>query len=306
MASYFQPAGATTRPASLASLYRPNRPTGLDPGYTGLAKPPQVVAPVAPPAPTFTPEGVNSFVQRAGGFQGLQAGAAPAPSGGGGMPSFSFSSDVDYSSDPILQRVRALADSQMQQAQAQALAAEKTNLIRYGDPDLAAKVLGKDAGDTVDAARNNSFGTVPELNRWNARQLTNIDETRNQQNLFYSTTRQRDRALQQEDLVRQKTNTAAQLQDVLTGIANQLTQAKQQAAMMIMQAEEAAYSRALSAAMAQAQMAAYASMYGGGGYGGGGGDVPTGAAAAPAAAGGVQAAKAALGYGTSIPWTAGF
>lgn len=170
-----------------------------------------------------------------------QVGAAAVPGGG----------SVDYSQDPILMQTQAAVQAQIAQAEAGALASEKQNLIRYGDPSLIAKVLGSSDSATEQAAKDNSFSTVAELGRWNQRSLSGIDTTANRNNLFYSSTRGRDRGLQQEDMVRQQTRTGNQLQDVLSGIAQGLLAQKQQGQAQLLGAGENAYMRAIQMAMAQ-------------------------------------------------------
>jgi hypothetical protein len=256
------------------------------------------------PAPSFQSNVPHIADPPFGGFAG--AAAAPAAGGGGGgggAPSAPPGLSVgDYGNDPIYQQAQAAVQAQMKAAEAQAQATRNVNYIRYGDPALA-QAGGADS-KSVEAARNNSFGTVQELGRWNSRSLAGIDTARSSQNLFYSSTRARDRSLQEEDLIRQKTTTGNQLQDVITGIAQGLLAQKQQAQMTLLSAAEAAYGRALQMAMFNAQMAAYPTGAGGGG-GGGGGAPASPAAAAAASGGGIPQAKAALGYGTTIPWTAG-
>lgn len=172
-------------------------------------------------------------------FQGFQA------------PTLNAANGVDWSNDPIYQQTLALVQSQMSQMQAQAIAAEKQNLIRYGSPDLVSQVLGKGADqETIDAAKNNSFSTVAELGRWNTRALSGIDSATNRNNLFFSSTRGRDRGLQQEDYVRQQAGTANQLQDALSGIATGLMNAQSGAQTTLLGSAESAYMRALQAALA--------------------------------------------------------
>lgn len=166
---------------------------------------------------------------------------------------------VNVGSDPIYQQAVAAVNAANQQAEAAALGAERTNLIRYGDPNLVRSVLGDQADeDTINAARNNTFSTVAELGRWNTRALGNVDSTANRNNLFFSSTRGRDRGLQQEDYLRQQTRTGNQLQDVLTGIAQQLMGTKQAGLQQLLSAGEAAYNRQLQAALQQAYLAAMA------------------------------------------------
>lgn len=159
---------------------------------------------------------------------------------------------INYQNDPIYQQAQAFYTSQVAQAEAAALAQEKQNLIRYGDSDLISKVLGDKADqETLDAAKNNSFSTVQELGRWNTRSLSGIDSTSNRNNLFFSSTRGRDRGLQEEDMVRQQARTGNQLQDVLTGIAQGLIAAKSGAQAGLLGAAQTAYGNQLQLALAQ-------------------------------------------------------
>lgn len=183
---------------------------------------------------------------------GAYGGGVSAPNIPSSAPGVGGVGSIDWQNDPIYQQAQAAVQAQIAQAEAQSLAAEKQNLIRYGDANLVAQVLGGKADQqTLDAARNNSFSTVAELGRWNTRALGGIDSSTNRNNLYYSSTRLRDRGLQSEDYVRQQTRTANQLQDVLTGIANGLMQARTQGQMELVSAAEGAYNRGLQLALMQ-------------------------------------------------------
>jgi hypothetical protein len=213
----------------------------------------------ANPAPSFSADPSTqqqfSYYGAAPSGGGLAAAAAPpaavAPDG----------TTVDYANDPILKQMQAQIASQDAAAEAAAQQARNTNFIRYGSSDLA-RAAGADQA-TIDAAGANSFGTVEELGRWNDRSLGNIDSVRNAQNLYYSSTRARDRGLQEEDLLRQKTTTGNQLQDVLTQIAQGLLAERQQSQGQLLSAEESAYQRALAAAAARQPVATAAAPAGG-------------------------------------------
>jgi hypothetical protein len=156
----------------------------------------------------------------------------------------------DYSNDPILRQTQAAVDQANQTAEADALASEKTNLIRYGDIGLAERALGGQLDQqTRDAITANKFATIPELGNWNQRALDAIDVARNSQNLFYGTQRATDRGLQQEDFLRQSATAGNTVQDALTNIARGLLQEKQQGQQQMLAAEEAAYQRALQLAL---------------------------------------------------------
>ena len=86
------------------------------------------------------------------------------PSGGdlmkGGAGGAGAGSLGAWESDPVLKQVQALANQQIQDAQAQALAQQKTMLIQYGDPALVTKILGSGESATASAAGGN-----PSLDR---------------------------------------------------------------------------------------------------------------------------------------------
>lgn len=192
------------------------------------------------------------------GFQSLKMPSGNMTASFGGQ-------SVDYGNDPILQQIEAAVQAQVQQAQAAALGAERSNLIRYGSGDLVKSVLGDQADQkTIDAANANEFSTVKELGRWNDRALGGIDSNTNRNNLYFSSTRLRDRALQGEDYTRKGAQTANQLQDVLTGIAQNLLGVRQGAQNQLISAQADAYGRAMQQAMFMAQMAQAAQPAGGG------------------------------------------
>lgn len=84
------------------------------------------------------------------------AAAAPTPNAG----QFSF----DLQTDPALQQVNALTGLSDQQAHAQALKEQQQQLLQYGDPSLAASVLGS-ADPTVQATGQNQESDLAMLAR---------------------------------------------------------------------------------------------------------------------------------------------
>lgn len=250
---------------SVLSLYKPyfSQPYGMQspgggyqPGLntTLLGSPFQGEA-----APKFTGAQVGGT-----GAQGAPSLAAGGRVGAGGPSS---SGTGQFGGDPILAKSQAFAQQQGQQAWAAALAAMKSDVIRYGDPDLAVRILGgkhkvynkgpqagqdKTSGPgykyaaTEKAAANNPFSTVKELSRWNDRQNANINNSRNQQGLFYSSTRARDLGLQTEDYQRQRAKAAQDLQDAIAAIQQQLLSTQAGIQSQLLTAQENAYNRALA------------------------------------------------------------
>lgn len=91
----------------------------------------------------------------------------------------------DLNTDPALQQIQALAGMNDQQAQSQALKERQNLLLQYGDPDVAAAVLG--ANDpTVQAARQNPTSTRSQLSQSRDRNLKVLEDGLNKANLSYS------------------------------------------------------------------------------------------------------------------------
>src|SRR5215831_8452205 len=193
------------RAAGVSSVYKPQKqqptPGGPAPDYTQQLGQLQA-GNIAPDFAPGTPNAANSSspfsFTNAGNaaFKPFQMPQGPTTASFAGQ-------QVDYGNDPILQQAQAAAEMQVQQAQAAAQQSEVQNLIRYGSGDLLKQVLGSAATqDQINAANNNTFGTVQELGRWNTRALSGVDEAANRNNLFFSSARARDRGLQQEDYQR--------------------------------------------------------------------------------------------------------
>ncbi|HXK19908.1 MAG TPA: hypothetical protein VNG33_18990 [Polyangiaceae bacterium] len=241
---------------SILSLFRPafNNPGGYL-GQQQQSSQPLINALVKPAAPLFSPAPL--------GGKGIIG--APSLGGGGTLQSAGGTSSgaTTFGGDPVLNKAQAIADMMNKQAQAAAVAAEKTNLIRFGDPDLVLRVLGGGHTETYNkgpmagqdkktykyadvqkAAAGNPFSTTQELGRWNDRSNTGINEQRNQQGLFYSSARARDLALQGEDFLRNKSKAANDLQDAISAIQAQLLNAQMQANQYLQSARESAAARA--------------------------------------------------------------
>jgi len=168
-------------------------------------------------------------------------------------PAIDFS-NIDYSNDPILARVKALAEESMGQANADARANRTRLAIGLGDPELVDKLgLGSDVRKQ---AAENTFGTFQELSRQLDRRNV-FDITGNlsdKHNLFYSTERGRQLGLSGEQYLRDKSQATNAVQGQLATISQQLIAAKMAAQAQIIQAEQDAYSRALQQALYAAGM----------------------------------------------------
>lgn len=156
---------------------------------------------------------------------------------------------VDYTSDPILARVKALGAQREAEAAAFGRQQQISVALGYGDPNLA-RQLG--LGDTyAQAAEANPFSTTKELARgYQRRDVFDINRPLSDyKNLFYSSERARQLGLSSEQYMRDQANAQAQVQQQLAQIAQQVAQAKLQAQADQIQAEQDAYQRALQAAL---------------------------------------------------------
>ena len=216
--------------------------------YAGTAQPPVYGSPL----PNFGAPGYGTQPGTAGGFTATGPGevtSAPATVTTPQAPARPDLSHLDYSNDPILGRIRALAEESIGQAQADATAARTRLVIGLGDPDLAEKLgLG---GKVRGQAEGNTFGTFQELGRQlERRNVFDINRPLSDKaNLFYSTERGRQLGLSGEQYMRDKSTATNAAQERLATIASQVTQARMAAQAQIMQAEQDAYSRALQQAL---------------------------------------------------------
>lgn len=169
------------------------------------------------------------------------------PAAGPTRPAFDFSS-VNYSNDPILARVRALAEESVGQANADARANRVRLAIGLGDPDLVDKL--KLGGDVRKQAQENSFGTFQELARQLSRRNVDVNsQLSDKANLFYSTTRGRQLGLSGEQFLRDRNTATQTVQERLAQISQQVLAAKMAAQAQTIAAEQDAYSRALQQAL---------------------------------------------------------
>jgi len=84
--------------------------------------------------------------------------------GAAAAPTATMNTAFDLQTDPALQQVNALAGLSDQQANAQALQQRQQQLLAYGDPKLAAAVLGQN-DPTVQAAGQNQESQLAMLGR---------------------------------------------------------------------------------------------------------------------------------------------
>lgn len=166
------PAPAPYTPAQVRASLAAN-PNASKGGYEGPVMPPPYTIPTTPP----TAAAVNSY---------------------------------DINTDPALQQIRSLAGLSSDQAKAGALKQREDLLLAYGDPTVAASVLG--ANDPiVQAAGQNPTSTVHQLGEQRDRNLKTLDDALNTANLGYSGYR-----------VTQETQAGQDYQNALAQAAQQL------------------------------------------------------------------------------------
>lgn len=197
-----------------------------------------------PPPTTNYPTGMQPH-QTAAGLgvpPATQGPPVPLP-----RPQIDFS-NIDYSNDPILARMRALAEESIGQATADARANRTRLAIGLGDPELVDQLK---LGDKVrKQAEENTFGTFQELSRQLSRRNVDVNsQMSDKANLFYSTARGRNLGLSGEQYLRDRSQATNAVQGQLATIAQQLIQAKMAAQAQIISAEQDAYNRALQRAL---------------------------------------------------------
>jgi len=169
--------------------------------------------------------------------------AAP-PSGGSPATPATPGSGSPWESDPILQQIRAQVASNIANAEASSLAQRQKALIQFGyDPTLNS--LYGDA-NTSAAAQKNPFSTLAQLLRAHTENQTNLNESYNKNNLFYSG--HRGQALEQEgtNYLQNQSNAQNALQALLTGIQGNLTNFRTGQQGNLTQGMQDAYNRWLS------------------------------------------------------------
>lgn len=193
------------------------RPFGArtDPGGDSTA-----VTPRTPAAPVAAP-GVNTPT------------ATPAAAGGA----------TGFDTDPILQQIRALGQRSVAGAEAAEIAGRKQTLIGFGyDPTLAALYPDQ---STAEAARQNPFSIVAELGRQHTERGRDLNENLNQRNLFYSGHRAKALGDEQHQYLGEQVGAQQNLQAHLGELSTAVLAAKQAQAEREVEAQQAAYERAI-------------------------------------------------------------
>lgn len=211
---------SATDPFGLGTIPQPGH-TLLD---TGTAAP-KSITPVSPTQPGVTPSSTT----------------AQQPTTPGGTPS-AGGAGFDINTDPALQGANAFLGMNDQQAQAQALKLKQQLLTGYGDPKLAAALLGQN-DPFVEAAGKNPTSTLAQLRGQNERDTTQRTEGYNKANLFYSGARVKGEQQAGEEYQNQLAQAAAAVNGGIAGIEGNLLSALGQSNGQRASALQDAYSR---------------------------------------------------------------
>lgn len=165
-------AAAPKDPYGLAPNNRPG-PLGIGSGtgFAAAAQPAKAPQSIIPGAGT---------IQRPGDII-----PAPPVAGNGAAPTAAGVNHYDLNTDPALQQIQSLVGMSNQQAQSSALKQRQDLLLAYGDPGVAGAVLGT-SDPIAQAAGQNPNSTVAQLGQSHDRNVKQLLESLNGQNLGYS------------------------------------------------------------------------------------------------------------------------
>ncbi len=192
---------------------------------------------------------------------------ALAQTKGQGAP-VSTGMEINYESDPVLARIKALNTQNVGNAKTEAAALRKQAIIDTGFDDVG-REIGLDS-NTVEAAKKNPFSTRATIERTAVERGRELDDSLNQQNLYFSGYR----ADQLGDLARNtaeaQTRAGSSLRGLLGGIDSGVREVEERAVAEEQAALQEVAFQQQQAAMQQSYMDALASMLsgmGGGGWG---------------------------------------
>jgi hypothetical protein len=217
------------RQTPLAQAAAAKDPYGLAPnnrsGPLGIGSSTGFAAPPAAPKPTYTQAQVQQSLAANplashGGYEGLVV----MPQQYTSPPTAAAVNSYDISTDPALKQIQSLAGLSDQQAQAGALQQRQDLLLSYGDPTLAASVLGP-TDPIVTAAAQNPTSTVAQLGQQRDRNLKTLEDQLNAANLGYSGYKVTQETQAGQDFQNALAQAAAQLNQNLGGVDSTLAQA---------------------------------------------------------------------------------
>lgn len=177
-------------------------------------------------------------------------------------PAVSTDLEVNYESDPTLARIKALGQQNVGNAETEAAALRKQAVIDTGLADVGQEI-GLDAA-TIQAARENPLSVAARLAREQALRTQQLDESLNQQNLFYSGHRGTQLGNLGMDALAEQNQLVRDLRSALGGIDSGVLEARQNAALDEQVAMEEAAQRAHETAQQEAFNNALAAILSGG------------------------------------------
>lgn len=178
--------------------------------------------------------------------------------------------NVSYESDPVLARIRAIGGQDVGNARTEAEALRKKAILDSGLTDVGREIGVDDA--TLQAAAANPFSTSATIQRTAQERGRALDESLNQQNLFYSGHRANELSELGRNTAEAQSNLGSSIRDLLGGINQGVTSAETAAARAEQEALEQVAEQARQDALQQAYLDALA----------GGGDLASELGMAPA------------------------
>ena len=242
--------GGYLRPASSLALSAAARSTAAGLGRAATPQDPFGLAArnakqttgFAEPAVALQPSGSSSAPPAAPPPVAPPPPAAPPPSA-------AAVNLYDVNTDPALQQVKALTGLNDQQAQAQALKDRQQQVLAYGDPTLAAAILGA-SDPTVAAAAQNPTSTLAQLGQQRTRNLKTLTDQMNANNLLYSGYRGVQENQLGQDYQNQLAQAAGTVNSNLSQIGSNLAAALAQNAQQRASATQTATQNAIQSALA--------------------------------------------------------
>jgi hypothetical protein len=234
--SVFRPLASRGSTGSLAGLINPTA-AGLPVGsmYLGTYQAPTFDTPTIDTNQNATPS--QQAIQQTQASNYNPASAANGLNFGANGPALS-----DLSTDPILMQIQAAGQRRVQDASSQALAASENALIGYGGLQGTDSLKALYAADqsnpiyaalldanTAKAAAANPDSTLKQLANRDLQNIASIDNQRNLQNLYYSSTRANDLSDEATNLRRSENQAATTLAQLLGGQNQNVLLAKQSA-----------------------------------------------------------------------------
>lgn len=130
-----------------------------------------------------------------------------------GVPSSEYIASYDF--DPAMAQIAALGSQDTSTARNNASNIKRKAFIEAGAPDIAQE-YGADP-NTIEAARQNPFSTLALIRREAAKRNADLTEALNSQNLFYSSTRQKELGNQAFGQAQAESNFGKSLREVISG-----------------------------------------------------------------------------------------